>query len=130
MLTLLHITTENTEELEFLRERIEAELARRGLTQRQENRSPAVVEQRSRRSGTLRLERVKCGKDRCKKCAEGGGHGPYWYLYFRCHGKLTSRWAVAQRAGSLPALLLDSGQLPALLAELPGVTRRGLSGGY
>jgi hypothetical protein len=30
MLTLLHITTEKTEELEFFRERIEAELARRG----------------------------------------------------------------------------------------------------
>src|SRR5918998_1608995 len=92
MLTLLHITTEKTEELEFFRERIEAELARRGLTQRQENRSPAVVEQRSRRSGTLRLERVKCGKDRCKKCAEGEGHGPYWYLYSRKNGKLTSRY--------------------------------------
>jgi hypothetical protein len=44
MLTLLHLTTENTEELEFLRERIEAELARRELAQRQENRSSAVVE--------------------------------------------------------------------------------------
>ena len=31
MLTLFHITTENTEELEFFRERIEAELARREL---------------------------------------------------------------------------------------------------
>jgi hypothetical protein len=72
MLTLLHITTENTEELEFFRERIEAELARRELAQRQENRSSAVVEERSRRSWTLRFERVKCGKDRCKKCAEGG----------------------------------------------------------
>ena len=29
----------------------------------------------------LRLERVKCGKKGCKKCAEGELHGPYWYLY-------------------------------------------------
>ena len=104
MLTLLHITTEKTEELEFFRERIEAELAHRELAQRQENRSPAVVEQRSRRSGTLRLERVKCGKDRCKKCAEGGGHGPYWYLYLRCDGKLTSRYIGKELPRELRAI--------------------------
>ena len=30
---------------------------------------------------SLRLERVKCGKKGCRKCAEGELHGPYWYLY-------------------------------------------------
>ena len=104
MLTLLHITTEKTEELEFFRERIEAELAHRELAQRQESRSPAVVEERSRRSGSLRLERVKCGKDHCKKCAEGGGHGPYWYLYFRRHGKLTSRYIGKELPPELRAI--------------------------
>jgi hypothetical protein len=29
----------------------------------------------------LQLERVKCGKKGCKKCAGGELHGPYWYLY-------------------------------------------------
>ncbi len=31
----------------------------------------------------LRLERVKCGKKSCKKCAgeQPELHGPYWYLY-------------------------------------------------
>lgn len=29
----------------------------------------------------LELERVRCGKKGCKKCAEGDLHGPYWYLY-------------------------------------------------
>lgn len=29
----------------------------------------------------LQLERVKCGKKACKKCASGELHGPYWYLY-------------------------------------------------
>jgi hypothetical protein len=36
------------------------------------------------RSGRhLRLERVKCGKDGCKKCSGENPerHGPYWYLY-------------------------------------------------
>jgi len=35
---------------------------------------------------------VKCGKARCKKCERGEGHGPYWYLYFRRNGKLTSKY--------------------------------------
>ncbi len=38
------------------------------------------------------MEMVKCGKDRCKKCAKGPSHGPYWYLYFRRNRKLTSRY--------------------------------------
>ena len=29
----------------------------------------------------LELERVKCGKKGCNKCAGGALHGPYWYLY-------------------------------------------------
>jgi hypothetical protein len=35
---------------------------------------------------------VKCGKNRCRKCAKGPAHGPYWYLYFRRNGKLTSKY--------------------------------------
>lgn len=31
--------------------------------------------------GYLRQEYAKCGKERCKKCTEGQGHGPYWYRY-------------------------------------------------
>ena len=29
----------------------------------------------------LELERVKCGKKGCIKCASRELHGPYWYLY-------------------------------------------------
>lgn len=29
------------------------------------------------------LEYVRCGKQRCHKCREGAGHGPYWYYYWR-----------------------------------------------
>jgi hypothetical protein len=32
-------------------------------------------------SGYLRQEYAKCGKERCKKCSEGQGHGPYWFRY-------------------------------------------------
>jgi hypothetical protein len=51
-----------------------------------------VVEEKPAHAGTLRLEMVRCGKDRCKKCAQGSGHGPYWYLYFPRNGKLLSRY--------------------------------------
>lgn len=30
---------------------------------------------------------VNCGKDNCKKCQEGKGHGKYWYAKFRYGGK-------------------------------------------
>jgi len=33
------------------------------------------------------LERVRCGKQRCQRCAEGDGHGPYWYAYERRQGR-------------------------------------------
>ncbi len=110
MLTLLHITTEKTEELEIFRERIEAELAHRELAQRQESRSPAVVEERSRRSGTLRLERVKCGKDRCKKCAEGGATARIGTCTFAATGSspaATSAKSCRRSSGLFTELLMN-----------------------
>jgi hypothetical protein len=53
-----------------------AEARRQKLDQR---RSAAREKSRNRRY--LRLERVKCGKKGCKKCASGEFHGLYWYLY-------------------------------------------------
>ncbi len=92
MLTPTQLTTANTEELEDLRNRIEGELARRELAEREPPPDRTVVEERPASVGTLRLEMANCGKDRCKKCREGEGHGPYWYHYFRRNGKLTSRY--------------------------------------
>jgi hypothetical protein len=92
MLTKTQISTAQTSELEALRDRIESELARRELADTEPAPGRHVVEERPASAGTLRLEMVKCGKDRCKKCERGGGHGPYWYLYLRRNGKLTSRY--------------------------------------
>ena len=36
------------------------------------------------------LETVRCGKQRCRRCAAGEGHGPYWYAYRR-QGSRTAR---------------------------------------
>src|SRR5215203_894261 len=92
MPTDTQIRTAQTSDLEDLRNRIEAELARRELAEREPAEDRQVVEERPASAGTLRLEMVKCGKDRCKKCERGEGHGPYWYLYFRRNGKLRSRY--------------------------------------
>jgi hypothetical protein len=57
-------------------QRERAEARREKLEQR---RSEARKKASNRRY--LRLERVKCGKKGCNKCASGELHGPYWYLY-------------------------------------------------
>lgn len=31
---------------------------------------------------TYKQYRKKCGNQRCRKCKEGQGHGPYWYAYY------------------------------------------------
>ncbi len=37
--------------------------------------------------GVYRQEFYKCNKDRCKKCRDGPGHGPYWSRYWWEDGK-------------------------------------------
>ncbi len=49
-----------------------------------------VVEVQTIPGGCLRLEWVKCGKERCKKCSTGTGHGPYWYRYLGKEAKQES----------------------------------------
>lgn len=58
------------------RERREAR--RRKLGERR-----SKTRERARKGRYLRLERVKCGKRGCSKCAGEHPelHGPYWYLY-------------------------------------------------
>lgn len=40
---------------------------------------------------TFRQERVRCGKTACW-CAEGGGHGPYTYKYWKEKGRLRKQY--------------------------------------
>ena len=82
----------STEELKELNELAQTLLAER--KGQEENRR---CEQRETggpaRSGWVRLERVRCGQKRCRKCSvEGPGHGPYWYAYFYEEGKMKSRY--------------------------------------
>jgi hypothetical protein len=49
--------------------------------QRERDRRREAAGERPGNRRYLKLERVKCGKKGCKKCASGELHGPYWYLY-------------------------------------------------
>ena len=48
-------------------------------------------------------EIVLCGKERCKKCARGEGHGPYWYAYWWEAGKTRKKYI----GKDLPASLIE-----------------------
>ena len=41
---------------------------------------------------TYRQEYTKCNKTGCQSCAQLGGHGPYWYAYWRENGKLKKKY--------------------------------------
>lgn len=41
---------------------------------------------------TYRQQFTRCGKQRCRKCREGGGHGPYWYAYWSENGRTVSKY--------------------------------------
>ncbi|HEU5378163.1 MAG TPA: DUF6788 family protein [Ktedonobacteraceae bacterium] len=41
---------------------------------------------------TYRQQYTRCGKQRCRKCKEGEGHGPYWYAYWSENGRTISKY--------------------------------------
>jgi predicted ATPase/DNA-binding SARP family transcriptional activator len=41
---------------------------------------------------TYRQQYTRCGKERCRKCREGQGHGPYWYAYRSEKGRTVSKY--------------------------------------
>jgi hypothetical protein len=58
----------------------------------------------------LELERVKCGKKGCKKCAGGELHGPYWYLY---RPKANGPGRTSEYVGKvLPKMLAEEFEIP------------------
>jgi hypothetical protein len=58
----------------------------------------------------LELERVKCGKKGCKKCAGGELHGPYWYLY---RPKANGPGRTSEYVGKvLPEMLAEEFDIP------------------
>ena len=41
---------------------------------------------------TLQLEKVNCGKAKCRKCKAGPAHGPYWYGYWKDGNRTRSKY--------------------------------------
>ncbi len=41
---------------------------------------------------TYRQQYTRCGKERCRKCRDGLGHGPYWYAYWSENGRTISKY--------------------------------------
>jgi hypothetical protein len=41
---------------------------------------------------TYRPQLVRCGKVGCKTCARKGGHGPYWYAFWKVKARTVSRY--------------------------------------
>lgn len=41
---------------------------------------------------TYRQQYTRCGKQRCRKCKEGPGHGPYWYAFYSEGGRTVSKY--------------------------------------
>lgn len=39
-----------------------------------------------------RQQFTRCGKQRCRKCKEGEGHGPYWYAYWSENGRTKTKY--------------------------------------
>lgn len=60
--------------------------------------APTAEEIQRAPGGCYRQEYVRCGKERCKKCADGGqGHGPYWYLYRYQNGGIRKTYIGKER---------------------------------
>src|ERR1700681_1630641 len=59
---------------------------------------------------TYRQQFTRCGKQRCRKCREGTGHGPYWYAYWSEKGRTISKYIGTH----LPAEIADPIGVPVL----------------
>jgi len=67
------------QEISYMISDIQRERAKARQQKLEQRRAAARKKVQNRRY--LELERVRCGKKGCKKCASGELHGPYWYLY-------------------------------------------------
>ena len=67
-----------------------------------------------------KLERIFCGKERCKKCEKGEGHGPYWYAYRWENGKTKKKYIGKSLPPGLTEDLHKTDILTQDLTEDPG----------
>lgn len=89
----------NLEDLKALREWLKGAIKQRKAEETLKaltaKKGREVVETRVAGKTTYQLEKVKCGKKKCK-CKDGKLHGPYWYAYSWNGKKLTSHYIGKQ----------------------------------
>ena len=69
---------------------------------------------------TYRQQFTRCGKQRCRKCKEGPGHGPYWYAYWSVSGRTVSKY-IGIRLPETVEIELNEGKLRQQ-HEAPGIS--------
>lgn len=70
--------------------------------------------------GVYRREFIKCNNPRCKKCGEGGSHGPYWYRFWWEGGKTRKEYI----GKNLPLPKTPDEDLPKTEGSLPKATQK------
>jgi len=60
---------------------------------------------------TYRQQFTRCGKQRCRKCKEGAGHGPYWYAYWSEKGRTVSKYIGVSLPAEIVAARETSGKM-------------------
>jgi DNA-binding SARP family transcriptional activator len=68
------------------------------------------VQQDANRNITYRQQFTRCGKQRCQKCRQDIGHGPYWYAYWSEGGRVISKYVGVHLPAELAQLNLASGK--------------------
>jgi len=67
-----------------------------------------------------RQQFTRCGKERCRKCKEGEGHGPYWYAYWSENGRTKSKYIGVRPPPELETTQLEAPSMQEGLGTTPG----------
>src|SRR5579859_7521962 len=62
---------------------------------------------------TYRQQYTRCGKERCRKCQDGTGHGPYWYAYWSEKGRTMSKYIGIKLPEGIEATITEGTTKPA-----------------
>lgn len=72
--------------------------------------------------GVYRQEFINCKNPRCKKCKDGGSHGPYWYRFWWHDGKTRKEYI----GKNLPLPKTPDEDLPKTDESLPKTRQKAL----
>lgn len=53
---------------------------------------------------SYQLKHIRCGKERCRRCKAGEGHGPYWYASTSRNGRTLTTYVGRELPDAVRAL--------------------------